>query len=112
MLQLKFFLDQRSNNAQECSLSNDEILQEVSEVLAKLADTTFSNVTLFISAQKQLEDTLFPFLREEFREFCLSMSKKYKTFAFWDRFLNDDMFAYIEFYIALRNRNWVGRLAA
>ena len=112
MLQLKMFLAQRKQEDQESSMSNNEILSTVEEVLKRMTGASFSDTKLFIDAQKQLESVLFPFLHEELNAYCSTMSNQYKTFAFWDRFLKNDMFAYIEFYISLRSRNWHGRLAA
>ena len=112
MLQLKIFLSQRTSGTTECTLSNDEILSKVKNVLDTLIKVDFTEMTSFISAQKQLEDSVFPFLRRELDAFCSAMSKQFKTFAFWNKFLNEDMFAYIEFFISLRSRNWVGRLSA
>ena len=112
MLQFKMFLAQRTTGQSECTMSNDEILMQVKSVLDTLIDTNFSDMTSFTNAQKQLEDTIFPFLRKEFDTFSIAMTKKYKTFAFWNKFLTEDMFAYIEFFISLRSRSWIGRLSA
>ena len=112
MLQLKIFLSQRTVDSESTGMSNEEILEKVKDVLDFLVQTDFSDLTRFTKAQKQLEDALFPFLRAELDAFCSANSKKYKTFAFWNKFLNEDMFAYIEFFISLRSRNWVGRASA
>ena len=49
---------------------------------------------------------------KEFGKWCEEMLGKYKSFAFWDRFLKNDVFAYIQLYLGMHSRNWKWRVAA
>ena len=110
---IKIFMEQRKQNAHDCSFSSSEIMQIVRDVVVKLerADANFSNVQDFIQKQKDIEKTLSG-LATEFETWSSSMSGKYKTFAFWNRFLQEDMFFYIQLFFGIRSRNWNWQMAA
>ena len=110
---IKIFMEQRKQNTHESSFSSADILQIVRDVVVKLerADAKFSNVQDFIQKQKDIEKTLSG-LATEFEIWSSSMSGKYKTFAFWNRFLQEDMFFYIQLFFGIRSRNWNWRMAA
>ncbi|XP_072039332.1 uncharacterized protein [Amphiura filiformis] len=87
--QLKVFLKQREQKETVCAMTSDEVTKVISGVLNKLegADADFTNIQEFLASQKELKLQLLPGLIAEFEEWRLSMSAKYNTFAFWDRFL-------------------------
>ena len=116
MYQIDSLLKQYNANSvdAETTMSNQEILSVLKNVLRELqhADANFSNVDSFITAQDKVKEKLIPSLIKEFDKWCEEMLGKYETFAFWDRFLKKDVFAYIQLYLGMRLGNWEWRVAA
>ena len=116
MYQIDSFLKEynASSGEGDTTMSSEEVQVALKNVLQELsnADANFTNVNNFISAQNDLKQQLIPSLFKEFDKWCTEMSEKYKTFAFWDRFLKKDVFAYVQLYLGMRSRNWEWRVSA
>ena len=111
---IKTFLAQRGQSEDGSKFSSDAILNLVKEVVVKLdgVDDNFLDINEFMERQKNFEKTLLPGLISEFEAWSSLMATRYKTFAFWERFLQHDMFYYIQLFLGIRSRNWNWRMAA
>lgn len=111
--QIQSFLQHRSS---EGSFSNESILKTIGDVVSSLTNVEdhdcLDNVEAFVAKQEEIKAQLIPNLYQEFRTFCQEMSSKFKTFKFWDSFLNKDCFAYIQLWLAIRTGNWDLRMGA
>ncbi|XP_072029408.1 uncharacterized protein [Amphiura filiformis] len=117
MYQIDCFLSDQGNSGiqvEEKLMSDENILSVIEQVMCKLnnPNSDFTNVDEFIHSQNELKAKLIPSLWEKFDLWCVDMSVKFETFAFWNNFLKRDMFAYVQLYLGMRSRNWEGRMAS
>ena len=91
---------------------DDAILSVIVDVVNSLTRSEGCfDVDEFLDKQAKVMGRVDKF-RCDFNTFCEEMSSKFETFRFWDRFLREDCFGYIELWIALRSRNWNMRVHA
>ncbi len=109
---IKVFLNHRDQSTQP--FSSADIFRILKDAVLKLenVDENFSDIQEFMKKQKYIEEKLLPGLVPEFEGWSCTMASKYKTFAFWDHFLQEDMFFYIQLFLGIRSRNWNWRMAA
>ena len=117
MYQIDCFLTELDKTGLETDdeiMSQKDIIGVLEKIVKKLdgANNNFSNVSDFISSQEEIKSKLIPSLWDKFEIWCTDKSARYETFAFWNRFIKKDVFAYIQLYLAIRSRNWDWRQAA
>ena len=115
--QFKCFLDFRNGKPEtECSADNEFLLRTVQSVVDEvhikgdLCD--YTGMEEFVAKVHLKLHEFLPALLEEFSEFCDNKAEKYETFKFWNRFLKEDCFSYIQLWIAIRTGDWNMRQVA
>ena len=111
MCLLNSFLVYRKDK--EVTISNDEFIARISDVVSCL---TYENgehhgVDEFDDAEMHFMSAVLPFLKE-FNSYWENMSPKYETFKFWNQFIREDCFCYINLWIAMRKGDWKLRIAS
>lgn len=113
--QFKCFLDCRDGK-DESSISNEAFHKIVTNVVEQVHIQgdfcDYFDIEEFVSKVHMPLHGCLPTLLDEFNEFCIKMAEKYETFKFWNRFLKEDCFCYIQLWIAMRTGNWNLRLGA
>ncbi|XP_022111561.1 uncharacterized protein LOC110990766 [Acanthaster planci] len=116
--QFKCFLDFRMGHEQydRCVITNEKLQEMVIDIVQQLQvhgdSCDYSNMQEFVSGIHVKLHNILPSVLEEFNEYCNNMTEKFETFKFWNRFLKEDCFCYIQLWIAMRSGNWQMRLCA
>ncbi len=114
LYQIDCFLRLRDQSEDNSQISHEEILYLLAGVVKELEDANaeFTNIDSFLKKQEAATRKLMPKLWDEYLAWCMKMSEMYETFAFWNRFLKSDVFAYVQLFISIRTGKWDLRQAA
>jgi hypothetical protein len=107
--QIETFMKWRADNFLPTGSDISNSVKECLEALKIEKTSGFTDVSEFLTKQKNLEEQIEDF-ESEFTEFRNIMNQKDKTFKFWDGFVHKQVFAYIGLWIAVRSGNWDLRL--